>query len=587
MTTPLEKWVEEQANLAKPDKVYWCDGTEEEARKLIEIGVKDEKINNKPVFSRLNGNLWPNAYLHRSHPQDVARTEHLTFVCHEDKDKTGPNNNWMEPNEAKEMLNKLSNGCMKGRTMYVLPYMMGHPQSPYSKACVQITDSCYVAANMRIMTRMGKEILGKIGSSENFVKGFHSIGELDPNKRYIVHFPEEHLVWSIGSGYGGNALLGKKCFSLRIASYTGFHEGWLAEHMLIIGVTDPEGETHYFLGAFPSACGKTNLALLDPVLKGYQVTTLGDDIAWLNMGEDGKFYAINPETGFFGVAPGTSEKTNPKMIETLKNNKFFPKLFTNTGVDTDTNSPWWEGLTETPPQNLLDWQGNLYEARNGTYAAHPNSRFTVSIYNCPTVSEEFDNPKGVPISGIIFGGRRAGTIPLVCESLSWEHGVFLASAMGSETTTAASGKVGVVRRDPMAMIPFCGYNMADYFSHWLSFQLKSKHLPKIFLVNWFRKDPYGNFIWPGYRENSRVIKWMIDRIKNRVSARETPVGFIPRKEDLDLSGLDIQNGNMDKLFDLSADEWKKEAEEIESFYSQFGNKLPEELRNHLKRLKKA
>lgn len=586
MTTPLEKWVEEQANLTKPDKIYWCDGTEEEARKLVEIGINKEKINDKPVFTELNGSLWPNAYLHRSHPQDVARTEHLTFVCHQDKEKTGPNNNWMEPNEAKKMLTKLSNGCMKGRTMYVLPYMMGHPKSPYAKACVQITDSCYVAVNMRIMTRMGKKILEKIGSSENFVKGFHSIGELDPNKRFIMHFPEEHLVWSIGSGYGGNALLGKKCFSLRIASYTGFLEGWLAEHMIIIGVTDPEGETHYLLGAFPSACGKTNLALLDPVLKGYTVRTLGDDIAWINAGEDGKLYAINPETGFFGVAPGTSGKTNPKMMKTLKNKNFFPTLFTNTGVDTDANSPWWEGLTESPPKNILDWQGNLYDMRNGKNVAHPNSRFTVSISNCPTLSEQFDNPKGVPISGIIFGGRRATTIPLVCESLNWEHGVFLASALGSETTTATSGKVGVVRRDPMAMLPFCGYNMGDYFAHWLSFKNRVKHPPKIFVVNWFKKDQDGNFIWPGFRDNSRIIKWMLDRIKNKVSAKETPVGLIPRKSDLDLSGLDIQNGVMDKLFDFSPDEWRTEAEEIEKFYSQFGDKLPEELRNYLKRLKK-
>ncbi len=585
MAAPIETWVEEQVELAKPDKIYWCDGSDKEAQKLIEIGLHEEKINNKPVFHNLNNDLWPNAYLHRSHPNDVARTENLTFVCHPKKEQAGPNNNWMDPKEAKEKLAKLSDGCMKGRTMYVLPYMMGHPQSHYAKACVQVTDSCYVAVSMRIMSRMGKNIQDKIGNRVDFVKGFHSVGNLDPNERFIMHFPQDNLVWSIGSGYGGNALLGKKCIALRIAAHLGSREGWLAEHMIVVGVEDPEGETHYFLGAFPSACGKTNLALLDPILKGYKVRTMGDDIAWINVGGDGRLYAINPESGFFGVAPGTSDKTNPVMMQTLQGNKFFPTLFTNTGVDTHTNSPWWEGLTKTPPQNALDWQGNPHVTNNGSYVAHPNSRFTVSIYNCPSLSPEYDNPKGVPISGIIFGGRRESTIPLVCESLSWEHGVFLASSMGSETTTAAAGKVGVVRRDPMAMLPFCGYNMADYFNHWLSFKNRAKHLPKIFMVNWFRKDAQGNFIWPGFRENSRVIKWMLDRIKGKVSANETPIGLIPDLKDLELSGLDIKDETVQSLFSINKDEWKNEVADIEKFYSQFGGRIPSELKNQLSAIK--
>lgn len=585
MATPLEIWVEEQAKLTKPDRIYWCNGSEEEAHRLIEIGMKEEKIGNNPIFQKLNHNIWPNAYFHRSHPTDVARTEHLTFVCHPDKETSGPNNNWMEPNEAKQMLTKLSDGCMRGRTMYVLPYMMGHPDSPYAKACIQLTDVSYVAVSMRIMTRLGREVIEKIGSRDDFVKGLHSVGDFDPNKRFIMHFPDEHLVWSIGSGYGGNALLGKKCFSLRIASYLGYLEGWLAEHMIIIGVEDPDGDITYFLGAFPSACGKTNLALLDPTLKGYKVWTLGDDIAWIEVGEDGKLYAINPETGFFGVAPGTSYNTNPKMIDTLKNNNFYPTLFTNTGLDTDANSPWWEGLNNEIPKNLLDWQGNIFTGENNQKAAHPNSRFTVSIYNCPTLSKEFDNPKGVPISGIIFGGRRQRTIPLVYQSFDWEHGVFLASRMGSETTTAALHQVGVVRRDPMAMLPFCGYNIADYFKHWLSFKTKAKHLPKIFIANWFRTDDDGNFLWPGFRENSRVLKWMVDRIKNKVSARETPLGLMPNLEDLDLEGVDIKKDTLDKLFEINKDEWKKEIEDIEKFYLQFGERLPQNLKNYLRDLK--
>ncbi|MBP1732855.1 MAG: pckG [Deltaproteobacteria bacterium] len=585
MANAIEKWVEEQARLTKPDKIYWVQGTEEEMRQLISIGMTREKTGPHQTFRELNPKAFAHSYLHRSHPNDVARTEQLTFVCPPNKEDAGPNNNWMEPVEAKQKLFKLFDGCMQGRTLYVIPYMMGHPASPYAKPCIQITDSIYVVVSMYIMTRVGQETIKRIGNSETFVKGLHSIGELDPNKRFIMHFPQEDLVMSIGSGYGGNALLGKKCFSLRIASALGRQEGWLAEHMIIMGVEDPEGDTTYIAGAFPSACGKTNLAMIDPVMDGYKVTTLGDDIAWMNVGPDGKLYGINPEAGFFGVAPGTSEKTNPHMIETLRAGKFYPTLFTNTGLDTATNSPWWEGLTKELPQNLLDWQGNPYDPKSGKVVAHPNSRFTVSAYNCPTLSKEFDNPKGVPISAILFGGRRSSTVPLVCESFDWEHGVFKASSLGSETTTAAAGEVGVVRRDPMAMLPFCGYNMGDYFGHWLAMGKRMANPPKIFLVNWFMKDTSGNFMWPGFRENSRVIKWMIDRVKGKVSAKETPIGLMPRLSDVDLKGCDVPASTMEKLLEVNPQEWKKEAEGIEQFYNQFGNRLPDVLKQHLQKLK--
>jgi phosphoenolpyruvate carboxykinase (GTP) len=585
MTTSLEAWVEAQAKITQPDKIYWMNGSEEEARALVEIGLTKEKIAGNFTFTKLNDKIYPNSFLHRSHPTDVARTEHLTYVCLPNKEDAGPNNNWMAPADAKAKVLPLFDGCMKGRTMYVIPYVMGHPDSPYSKPSVQLTDSVYVAVSMMIMTRVGKFVIDKIGNSQNFVKAIHSIGDLSPDRRWIMHFPEEGLIMSIGSGYGGNALLGKKCFALRLASYLGRKEGWLAEHMIIIGVETPQGKTHYFLGAFPSACGKTNLALLDPVLKGYKVKTIGDDIAWINVGPDGRLYAINPEKGFFGVAPGTSYKTNPIMMDTLKNNKYFPTLFTNTAVDKDTNSPWWEGASENIPKNLTDWQGNNYDASCGKPAAHPNSRFTVSIYNCPSLAKEYDEPQGVPISGIIFGGRRKTNIPLVTESLSWENGVFAASIMGSETTSAAAGQAGVVRRDPMAMLPFCGYNMGDYFAHWLSFKNRAKRLPKIFMVNWFRKDKDGNFMWPGFRDNSRVIKWMIDRIENTVEADETPLGLTPKRKDLALEGLNIKEETLNELFSVDKASWKTEVEDIEKFYSQFGSKMPAELTGQLKTLK--
>jgi len=600
MTTAVEKWVEKQERLTKPKKIYWCDGSEEEAHRLIEIGVKEEKIGEHQVFHELNPNAFPNSYLHRSHPTDVARTEHLTYVCHPDKETAGPNNNWMAPKEAKLMLTALSEGCMRGKTMYVLPYMMGHPDSPYAKACIQLTDSSYVAISMRIMTRMGKEILEKIGNSENFVKGLHSVGDLDPKKRFIMHFPEENFVWSIGSGYGGNALLGKKCFSLRIASWLGLKEGWLAEHMIIIGIEDPQGKVTYLTAALPSASGKTNLAMLESSLPGYKVWTIGDDIAWLNIGPDGRLWAINPETGFFGVVPGTSMKTNPNMVRTLKADKFFPTLFTNTALDLDTNEPWWEGKDGPTPKNLVDWQGKKWTPASGHKAAHPNSRFTVSISQCPTVSPEFNNPKGVAISAIIFGGRRTKLMPLVYESFNWQHGVFVSARMGTETTAAATHEVGVLRRDPMAMLPFCGYNMGDYFQHWLNIGKKLTHpvkgrgpngtfcQPKIFLVNWFRVDEKGDFLWPGFRENIRVLKWIIDRVDKRIPAKETPIGFIPdlSSDGLEVEGLNISKKVLEELFALYPEDWKREIEDIRNFFHSFGKRLPEEIWTELENLKK-
>ena len=588
MSTAVEQWVEEQAKLTKPDKIYWIRGNEQEMRELIKIGMEKETTGPHRTFRELNHEAFANSYLHRSHPNDVARTEQLTFVCPPNKEDAGPNNNWMEPKEAKEKVSAIFDGCMKGRTMYVIPYMMGHPDSPYAKPCIQLTDSVYVAVSMYIMTRAGDATLKRIGASDKFVKGLHSVADLNPERRYVMHFPQDDLVMSIGSGYGGNALLGKKCFSLRIASNQGYKEGWLAEHMIIMGVEEKKTrEIMYFLGSFPSACGKTNLAMIDPVLEGYNVTTLGDDIAWINVGPDGRLYAINPESGFFGVAPGTSDKTNPQMMKTLKADKWFPTLFTNTGLDTDTNGPWWEGLTETPPAHLLDWQGNAWDPAGGKVVAHPNSRFTVHAYNCPTLSKEFDNPKGVPISGILFGGRRSNTVPLVCESFDWTHGVFKASSLGSETTTAAAGQVGVVRRDPMAMLPFCGYNMADYFRHWMNVGSRLANPPKIFFVNWFRKDEKGRFIWPGFGDNFRVIKWMMDRISGKAQADKTPIGFIPRIADLDLTGLAISKETMEGLFEIKSDEWKQEIQGIEAFYAQFGGRIPKELTDHLTTLKNS
>ena len=589
MATYVEKWVEEQARLAKPDKIYWCDGSPEEAQRLVEIGIKEERINGQPIFRELNHQEWPHAYWHLSHPTDVARTENLTFVCQSNKETAGPNNNWMEPGEAKKMLTGLTDGCMRGRTMYVLPYMMGHPDSPYAKACVQLTDVTYVAVSMRIMTRMSREVLDKIGNSEKFVKGIHSVGDFDPQRRFIMHFPNDSLVWSIGSGYGGNALLGKKCFSLRLASWLGLQEGWLAEHMIIIGIEAPDGKIDYLLAALPSACGKTNLAMLQSALPGYKIWTLGDDIAWLNIGPDGRLYAINPEAGFFGVAPGTSMKTNPNMIRTLKAGNFYPVLFTNTGLNTDTNEPWWEGLTDAVPPNILDWQGKTWTPGSEGRVDHPNSRFTVSIKDCPTVSPEIDNPKGVPITAILFGGKRSQLLPLVYESFNWEHGVFCGARMGSETTAAAIGQEGVLRRDPMAMLPFCGYNMADYFQHWLAMGSRMTQPPKIFSINWFRRDEEGKFIWPGFGENIRVLKWAIDRSTNpdKVGARETPIGLVPDLKDFNTEGLDVSQDRLASLFEVNPSEWDQELADIRQFLGQFGDRVPEGIKSELAKMEKS
>jgi phosphoenolpyruvate carboxykinase (GTP) len=584
MATPLEKWVDEQARLFEPKHIYWCDGSEGEARRIMEMGMREEKIEQHDVFLKLSQKNWPKAYLHRSHPTDVARTEHLTFVCHSDREATGPNNNWMSPKDAKELMTKLSRGAMRGKTMYVLPYMMGHPDSPYAKACVQLTDVSYVAISMRIMTRLGKRILAKIGKSEHFVKGIHSVGDFDASKRYITHFPEDGLVWSIGSGYGGNALLGKKCFSLRIASWLGYKQGWLAEHMVIIGIEDLHGNVTYVTAAMPSACGKTNLAMLESALPEYKVWTLGDDIAWLNIGPDGRLYAINPESGYFGVAPGTSMKTNPNMIRTLKNSHFYPTLFTNVALNTETNEPWWEGLSEEPPEHLLDWQGRPWDPAQGTKAAHPNSRFTVSIYNCPTLSREYDNPQGVPISAIILGGRRSKLIPLVTEAFNWDHGVFMGARMGSETTAAAAGKVGMLRRDPMAMLPFCGYNMGNYFRHWINMGRLMTKPPRIYSMNAFRVDERGKFLWPGFGENIRILKWVIDRVNGRVGAKETPLGLVPQLNGFPTEGLNVPSENLQKLFEVKAGEWREEIQDIGASLDRFGHHLPYEIRHDFTRM---
>ncbi len=586
MATAVEDWVEKQARMAQPARIHWCDGTEGEALRLIEVGLREERLNG-PVFIELNQKKWPKAYLHRSHPTDVARTEHLTYVCHPSQEMSGPNNNWMNPTEAKKLLTRLSEGCMKGRTMYVLPYMMGHPDSPYAKACIQVTDSTYVAVSMRIMTRLGKQALEKLKNRSDFVCGFHSVGDLNPKRRFIMHFPDDNLVWSIGSGYGGNALLGKKCFSLRIASWLGYRQGWLAEHMVIMGIEDPHGEITYICAAFPSACGKTNLAMMESALGGYRVWTLGDDIAWLNIGPDGRLWAINPESGYFGVAPGTSMSSNPNMIRTLRRGLFTPTLFTNVALNVETNEPWWEGLDGPVPEKLLDWQGRPWRAQGSEKAAHPNSRFTVSIYNTPTLSPEFDNPQGVPISAIIFGGRRARLIPLVVESFDWAHGVFLGARMGSETTAAAAGEVGVVRRDPMAMLPFCGYNLGVYFRHWINMGHRLVRPPKIFSVNWFRTDEKGQFIWPGFGENMRVLKWILDRVKGRVGAKETAIGLLPHLNDLELDGLDLPRERIAQLFEVKPNEWKKETEEIKRFLKQYGQHVPREIWDDWEEMERA
>ncbi len=585
MASAAEQWVRDQERLAKPERVYWCDGSDGEAWRLLEIGMNEERLNG-PVFQPLNQKTWPTAYLHRSASNDVARTEKVTFVCHPTRDASGPNNNWMEPAKAKKLMTELSDGCMAGRTMYVIPYMMGHPDSPYAKACMMVTDSSYVAISMRVMTKIGTEIFEKLRNREDFIKGFHSIGNLDPDRRYVMHFPEDGLVWAVGSGYGGNALLGKKCVSLRIGSFLGYKQGWLAEHMVIMGIEDLHGKMTYITAALPSACGKTNLAMMESALPGYRVWTLGDDIAWLNIGPDGRLWAINPEAGYFGVAPGTSMKTNPNMMKTVKRGAFNPTLFTNVALDTDRNEPWWEGIDGPVPEHLLDWQGRPWTPAMGTKAAHPNSRFTASIINSPMLDAEAANPRGVPISAIIFGGRRTQLIPLVTESFSWAHGVFMGARMGSETTAAATGQVGVVRRDPMAMLPFCGYNMADYWRHYLNMGNRMSRPPRIFGVNWFRVDDRGKFIWPGFGDNMRVLKWIIDRVTGSVPARETPAGLVPRIEDLDMTGLDLPKDKLEKLFEVRIKDWKSEVDGIRDFLKPYKGRLPAEIREQYEKLER-
>ena len=577
------KWLDEMVALTTPDKIVWIDGSEEQLNQL-----KAEAISTGEMEA-LNPEKLPGCLLHRTHPSDVARVENRTFICSRKQEDAGPTNNWEDPKVMYEKLRKLFNGVMKGRTMYVIPYSMGPIGSPFSKVGVELTDSIYVVLNMDIMTRMGVQAFQHLGDTSNdFVRGLHSKADLDENERYIVHFPEDNAIWSVNSGYGGNVLLGKKCFALRIASYQGKNEGWMAEHMLILGIENPQGEVKYITAAFPSACGKTNLAMLIPPeiykKKGYKVWTVGDDIAWMRIGPDGRLWAINPENGFFGVAPGTNEKSNPNALATTRKGT----IFTNVAHNLDDNTVWWEGLDKNPPKHAVDWMGRPWDGTTSKEkGAHPNSRFTAPAINCPCISDKFNDPQGVPISAIIFGGRRAKTAPLVYQARDWEHGVFVGSIMASETTAAAAGAVGVVRRDPMAMLPFCGYHMCDYFQHWLDMGKKlGDKAPKIFNVNWFRTDDEGHFIWPGFGDNMRVLMWILDRCEGKADAVETPIGFEPKPEDINIEGLDISIETLKGLLDVDKALWKEDADAIEEFYKKFGDKLPKELKNELETLKK-
>ena len=568
MSTPLEQWVEQVSRTTRPKQIVWCDGSEREREQMVETLLAEGRT------VRLNEQTYPHCILHRSDPSDVARTEQLTFVCTRRQEEAGPTNNWMAPAEAKENVGKLLSGAMAGRTMYVVPYLMGPSGSPMSRAGVEVTDSPYVVASMGIMARIGRAALERIGATSDFVPGLHSLGDLSPQRRFILHFPEENLIWSVGSGYGGNALLGKKCFALRIASWMAREQGWLAEHMLILGLEDPSGKVTYMAAAFPSACGKTNLAMMVSALEssGYRVWTLGDDIAWLRPGPDGSLHAVNPEAGFFGVVPGTNPHTNPNVMKALRHDS----IFTNVGM-TPSREPWWEGIGSQPPAGLLDWQGRAYSDANGP-AAHPNSRFTVPARQLASISPRWEDPAGVPISAFIFGGRRARVAPLVYESMNWQHGVFVAATMASETTAAQTAAVGVTRRDPMAMLPFCGYHMGDYFRHWLEMGRSTPHPPKIFHVNWFRKGADGKFLWPGFGENVRVLKWILERVESRGKAAQTPIGFVPTPDALTLDGLNISPSAVEELLRVDPDDWRREAEETNSFFGQFGDRLPTELR---------
>ncbi|MBE6612937.1 MAG: phosphoenolpyruvate carboxykinase (GTP) [Ruminococcaceae bacterium] len=578
-------WIDEMAAMTKPDKIVWIDGSEEQVNAL-----RDEACSTGEII-KLNQELLPDCYLHRTAVNDVARVEGRTFICTSKKEDAGNINNWMAPDEMYAKLKKLYTGAMQGRTMYVIPYSMSEVGSPFAKYGIELTDSIYVVLNMIIMTRVGVNVLEALGDSPDYIKGLHAKAQLDEENRYIVHFPEDNTIMSVNSGYGGNVLLGKKCFALRIASYLGRKEGWMAEHMLILGIESPDGEVKYVTGAFPSACGKTNLAMLIPPAiykeKGYKAWCVGDDIAWLRVGDDGRLWAVNPENGFFGVAPGTNDKSNPNALATTMKNT----IFTNVVHNLENNTVWWEGLDKNPPKNAMDWKGNKWDCEKydkndkSTCGAHPNSRFTASAANCPCLSSEFNNPAGVPISAIIFGGRRAKTAPLVYQARNWQHGVFVGSIMASETTAAATGAVGVVRRDPMAMRPFTGYDMGDYFAHWLAMGKKISNPPMIFNVNWFRTDDEGHFIWPGFGDNMRVVMWILARCAGAVDAVETPIGFVPKAEDINIEGLDITVDTVRELLHVDVDLWKEEAAGIADFYAQIGERVPAELYAELDALK--
>ena len=573
-------WIEEKKALVNPDKVIWIDGSEEQLDALrAEACSTGEMI-------KLNQEKLPGCYLHRTAVNDVARVEGRTFICSEKEEDAGPTNNWMAPAEAYKKLYDIARGSYKGRTMYVIPYSMGPVGSPFAKYGIELTDSIYVVLNMSIMTRVGQQVLDALGDSDDWVRGLHCKCNIEEENRYICHFPQDNTIISVNSGYGGNVLLGKKCFALRIASNLGRQEGWMAEHMLIVGIENPQGEVKYIAAAFPSACGKTNLAMLIPPeiyrKKGYKVWCVGDDIAWMRIGEDGRLWAVNPENGFFGVAPGTNEKSNPNALASTRKGT----IFTNVAHNLDDNTVWWEGLDKNPPKNSLNWKGEVWNGDPETKGAHPNSRFTAPAKNCPCISSEFESGKGVPISAIVFGGRRAKTAPLVYQSRDWNNGVFVGSIMASETTAAATGAVGVVRRDPMAMLPFCGYHMADYWAHWIEMGQKlGDKAPKIFNVNWFRVDDEGHFIWPGFGDNLRVLEWILNRCEGKADAKETAIGYVPKAEDINIEGLDIDRETLKGLLEVDKDLWTTETEGIEEFYKKFGDKLPAELKNQLEGLK--